>query len=195
MIVDGQTYSTVEIGNQIWTASNVSIVPRDRFGAALNEGRPLPQRHQSDWVGGDWVGADGQRGEYYTYYFGGEGTAADEDGYYYTWYAAQNVCPAGWRLPSDQDWQDLEEELGMPEAYLTRTAWSPNREAGIKLLAGGTNGFNAKLAGQPHSRRGGDAWFWSSTASYYRQLRPTGDLRRTDGSSTNSMSVRCLKNN
>jgi uncharacterized protein (TIGR02145 family) len=184
MTVDGQTYPTVQIGTQIWTASNVSIVP-----TGFNEGNVSGSLY---W----WLGADGEPAEYYTHSWATTGTAADEDGYYYTWAAAQNVCPAGWRLPSDQDWQDLEQELGMPEAKLTRGSWSAYTGVGTQLLAGGTSGFNAKFAGQQHQNRGLDAYFWSSTASYYRQLRHTdGSIRRYNGHSTNSMSVRCLKNN
>jgi uncharacterized protein (TIGR02145 family) len=176
MTAGGVTYPTVQIGTQIWTASNVSIVP-----TGFNEG------------------ADGNPGEYYTYYFGGGGTAADEDGYYYTWAAALNVCPAGWRLPSDQDWQDLEQELGMPENTLTRDgyydSWSAYTGVGTQLLAGGTSGFNAKFAGQPQGKRGDYAYFWSSTDTYHRVLRHTdGSIRRAKHS-WNSMSVRCLKNN
>jgi uncharacterized protein (TIGR02145 family) len=200
MTAGGVTYSTVEIGNQIWTASNVSIVPRDRFGAAMNEGRPLPASGlSSDWEGSSWVGADGNQGEYYTYYFGTSGsdwggTVEDEDGYYYTWYAAQNVCPAGWRLPSDQDWTELTDFVGNPRA--------------TNLLAGGSSGFNAKLVGQPHSNRGERAYFWSSTLSYSRLLRPgwPDSVNRISilgcGSScfgaispATPVSVRCLKNN
>ena len=94
---------------------------------------------------GTWTGADGQPGEYYTHSWATTGTAADEDGYYYTWAAAQNVCPAGWRLPSDQDWQDLEQELGMPEAKLTRGSWSAYTGVGTQLLAGGTSDLMLSL--------------------------------------------------
>lgn len=46
----------------------------------------------------------------------GPGGESDEDGYYYTWDAAMNVCPSGWRLPSDNDWKVLEGHLGMTSA-------------------------------------------------------------------------------
>jgi uncharacterized protein (TIGR02145 family) len=192
MTVDGQTYSTVEIGNQIWTASNVSIVPRDSNGP-MNEGNPLSGSNSV------WEGANGEPGEYYTHYWGSGGEAADEDGYYYTWAAAQNVCPTGWRLPSDQDWQNLERELGVIEQRLTRGAgwFAETRVAYTKLLAGGTSGFNAKLAGYPHQQRGSYAYFWSSDQYIYRQLRANGEyVSRASGQHiTHPRSVRCLKNN
>ena len=34
-------------------------------------------------------------------------------GYLYDWEAAHNACPPGWHLPSDQEWQQMEINLGM----------------------------------------------------------------------------------
>ncbi len=37
------------------------------------------------------------------------------EGKLYTFQQAQSVCPEGWRyLPSDDEWQKLEMELGLP---------------------------------------------------------------------------------
>lgn len=36
----------------------------------------------------------------------------DVFGRYYSWEDAQNACPEGWRLPSDEDWLELAEEFG-----------------------------------------------------------------------------------
>ena len=36
----------------------------------------------------------------------------------YTWDVAKIVCPKGWHLPSDNEWQILERTLGMPENNL-----------------------------------------------------------------------------
>ena len=36
----------------------------------------------------------------------------------YSWEAAQVACPSGWKLPSDYDWMDLENFLGMSESVL-----------------------------------------------------------------------------
>lgn len=58
-----------------------------------------------------------------------------EYGRLYTWQAAIQACPAGWRLPSDADWEDLEKSNGGTE------------KAGANLLQGGNSGFNAALGG------------------------------------------------
>ena len=35
-------------------------------------------------------------------------------GAYYTWEEAQEACPAGWHLPSEQEWVELLKSLGAP---------------------------------------------------------------------------------
>lgn len=84
------------IGAQTWSASNVALVP------ATN----------------NILGTD-----YWNAYSGTGGSAADDDGYYYTWNAAINVCPSGWRLPSDTDFKTLEGALGMSAANQDSVSW------------------------------------------------------------------------
>jgi len=46
----------------------------------------------------------------------------DTLGFLYNWYAIdQGVCPIGWRVPSDQDWKNLEETLGLNRTELNST--------------------------------------------------------------------------
>ncbi len=42
----------------------------------------------------------------------GCGVMDDIFGRYYSWEEAQNACPEGWRLPSDEDWVELSETFG-----------------------------------------------------------------------------------
>ncbi len=47
----------------------------------------------------------------------------------YDWETAKKVCPSGWHLPSDNEWKQLEETLGMPVSELNKEA-SFDRETG-----------------------------------------------------------------
>ncbi len=74
----------------------------------------------------------------------------------YTWQAAMETCPEGWRLPSVNDWEQLIEIAGGENNAFTG------------LLPGGTTGFNALYSGYRSLK--GDflsldraADFWSST--------------------------------
>jgi len=136
----------------------------------------------------------------------GPGGESDEDGYYYTWDAAMNVCPSGWRLPSDNDWKVLEGHLGMTSAQQNANDYR-GTDQGTKLKVGGSSGFEAKLTGYrawdgTFYNRGGLSTFWTSTessnsasaqrrtvhtdhAKVYRYMIPKGGY---------GFSVRCLKN-
>lgn len=44
----------------------------------------------------------------------------------YTYDAALQAVPEGWRIPSDEDWQSLESIMGMPSKELNSTDWRGN---------------------------------------------------------------------
>ncbi|SHN93795.1 hypothetical protein BHECKSOX_1085, partial [Bathymodiolus heckerae thiotrophic gill symbiont] len=127
------------------------------------------------------------------------GSAADEDGYYYTWDAAMNVCPSGWSLPSDSDWKVLEGQLGMSTTQQNLTGWR-GTDQGTQLKVG-VNGV--KLAGFRSTNgnfysRGVNADLWSSTgssSSAYRRSLKTDEARvsRSGSGKALGLSVRCLK--
>ncbi|SMN17537.1 major paralogous domain protein [uncultured Candidatus Thioglobus sp.] len=169
--------ASVSIGSQTWSASNVSLVPTTN----------------------NILGTD-----YWDAYVGthGFGDSSDEDGYYYTWDAAMNVCPSGWSLPSDSDWKVLEGQLGMSTAQQDVTGWRGTTE-GAKLKVGGSSGFEAKLTGFRYTdgsfyNRGDNTHLWSSTESGSHAYSRTLDTSvATVGHNTFTkaigFSVRCLK--
>ncbi|MBP1670026.1 MAG: hypothetical protein H6Q21_2392, partial [Bacteroidetes bacterium] len=64
----------------------------------------------------------------------------------YTASKAQNVCMAGWHLPSEVEWKILETTLGMDPAVLENTGWRGTDE-GAKLFKGAPDGFDAEFGG------------------------------------------------
>jgi uncharacterized protein (TIGR02145 family) len=74
----------------------------------------------------------------------------------YSWEAAMDACPDGWRLPALEDWDDMINFLG------------GEKKAFHELLPNGTSGFNAIFSG--YRSISGDflsleraADFWTST--------------------------------
>ena len=167
--------ASIKIGDQTWSASNVSLTPATNY---------IKGTH------------------YWDAYSGSGGTSADEDGYYYTWDAAMNVCPSGWKLPDDDDWKVLEGHLGMSAAEQVAPGWRGTDE-GTKLKVGGSSGFEAKLAGYRSTngsfyKRGDKTYLWSSTESgsnaYRRYLNSSyATVGRETSSKAHGFSVRCLK--
>jgi uncharacterized protein (TIGR02145 family) len=72
----------------------------------------------------------------------------EELGMLYTYAGAWKACPTGWRLPSDNDWMDLERALGMPQNQLMIDGYSTPRgnQSGM-LKVGGNSGLDFKISG------------------------------------------------
>ncbi len=101
--------------------------------------------------------------------YGNDAGQCDLDGRLYTFTAAVEVCPAGWNLPSDDDWKTLESILGMASDQLEISGETAARgtNQGAAIKEGGSSGFDAKLAGYATGSvfdlLGTDAYFWTST--------------------------------
>lgn len=124
-------------------------------------------------------------------------------GFLYDWSTAGQVCPAGWRLPSNEDWLELSRILG--PTYKTKLmksgVWNEEEQAGNE------SGFSAVPAGMRDNRgkfRAIDtaAYFWTSTKTgdpayaYGRELGLHGGAYASHqfGSHVDmSFSVRCIK--
>ena len=111
----------------------------------------------------------------------------------YAWQAAIDVCPDGFRLPTDDDWLILTETLGGADT------------AGILLKEGGSTGFDAKLGGNFHpevdlySFKDIKGFFWTATpkgfhTAWLRSIA-TGQKNVTRDYIGKSFyfSVRCIK--
>ncbi|KPJ98607.1 MAG: hypothetical protein AMJ60_07710, partial [Desulfobacterales bacterium SG8_35] len=115
--IDGNTYNTVVIGEQIWMAENLKVIH-------YSNGDPIPLVEGApEWdTMSSWVKA-------YCWYDNNP-NIGEVFGALYTWAAAMNgqpssdnnpsgvqgVCPSGWHLPSDEEWKQLEMHLGMSRA-------------------------------------------------------------------------------
>lgn len=97
-------------------------------------------------------------------------------GYLYTWdgaLAALEKLPEGWRLPTDEDWQELERTLAMdPEEIGRLEEWRGVRsgvllkeeKTGFGIRFGGTRAYgNFGDFGSPYMNKDMNAYFWSST--------------------------------
>jgi uncharacterized protein (TIGR02145 family) len=111
----------------------------------------------------------------------------------YTWNAANIACPAGWHLPSDEEWQELEKFLGMDFSELTKSNTWRGTDQGHRLISDTTISFNILLSGYRNppsnynllksqaffwtsSEKSGSAWFrqiYEGSAQIFRHTRPT----------------------
>ena len=89
----------------------------------------------------------------------------------YTQEAARENSPPGWRLPTDDDWKQLESYLGLEDEELDAFG-DRGLYAGLLLGKNGGTGFEARYGGYHNGCVGKDAhknWeshFWSSSSTY-----------------------------
>ena len=189
---DGNTYSTIKIGEQIWMGEN------------------LRSTHYSDGSPITYFNYDNDTSNVPIY------------GRLYSWAAAMNgeessnanpsnvqgIAPVGWHLPSKAEWQELADYLGG-----VNVAGGKLKEAGtnhwIAPNTGATNesGFTALPAGM-HDFTGifqwlGDHCAFSTSTGDLSQYEVSGIVLKTTESKMtiggfhpdDALSVRCVKNN
>jgi uncharacterized protein (TIGR02145 family) len=204
--IDGNAYDTVLIGTQVWMSKNLRV-------SKYRNGDPIPTNLSNTTWQNTTSGA-------YAIY---NNTAANDSiyGKLYNWYAVadpRGLCPVGWHVPSDAEWQTLETALGMPAAELNSTGnrgitqnvggqmkavsplWlSPNTGAtnssGFSGLPGGyRNNFSGSYANV-----GYNGYWWSSTQhsstnAWYRPLNYNlGGVIRNFNAKSYGFSVRCVR--
>ncbi len=135
-----------------------------------------------------------------------ESANCDIYGLLYSIDRAEEVCPSGWRLPTDDDWKDLELYLSMDQDDLDDVGWrGHDEEVGIKLVEGE---FNALFGGMRTISEGEgdeeaeyfnleDAGFWWAANPFYKRHIVDNEeqkgVNRQGCSTTDAYSVRCVK--
>ncbi len=199
---DGRTYEYKTIGSQTWMIENLAYLPS---------------------VSSSSTGSDSEK-HYYVYGYEGTSVSAAKStdnyetyGVLYNWEAAKTACPAGWRLPSDDDWKSLEKHLGMSYTDANISGWRYSGDVGEKLMSTsgwgwhndgtGTNssGFTALPGGSRDSNGGfyllnSYAFFWSFMEprwmyAWGRILHFLYDgVYRGRNYRRDGLSIRCIKN-
>ena len=192
---DGNVYTTVQIGTQCWMAKNLAYLPSVVPSATGSE--TTPYYYVYGYNGTDVATAKAQA-NYATY------------GVLYNHPATVDACPTGWRMPTHDDWTDLERAICTSETCLadfpkntTTTGWRGTDE-GTKLKSGGSSNFEALMSGLRDTDGsfysvGSGTTFWSSseggTGAWRRNLRTSySTVSRNTPSKAYGFSVRCLKN-
>ena len=198
---DGQTYRTVKIGTQTWMAENLNYEMRNSY--CYNDADSNCTKYGRLYT---WAAAMDSVGEWST-----NGKGCGYDPTCSPTYPVRGVCPEGWHLPSNDEWEALIVAVdGSITGYTnSNTAGSKLKSlTGWKAHIGITNedafGFSAFPAGFRGSYgsfylEGNYAYFWSSTENdsgsaysmdldyYYDNAYLSDDVKYY------GFSVRCLK--
>jgi uncharacterized protein (TIGR02145 family) len=207
--IDGNIYKTVQIDAQIWMAENLKAT-------RYNDGTDIPDA-TVNW------GSSGTPA--YCWYNNNADTCKAVYGALYNWYAistaangGKNICPAGWHVPTDAEWQELEFSVGMDYELIDTIGFHGTNE-GSKLKETGTthwgsltcfgtneSGFTGLPGGVRFyygifSSLGFMGFWWSSTEYYqptedawYRSLHyDYRNICRHFLHKKSGISVRCLR--
>ena len=204
MDIGGNIYQTIKIGTQWWMVENLKVI-------RYRDGEPIPHvTNNTDWSN---LGS----GAYCNYNNDVNNVATY--GRLYNWYAvndARGLAPAGWRVPMDADWKELEMFLGMSQTDADASGWrgspvggklkeigtvhwnSPNsdatNESGFTALPGGYRNIIGIFDNLEYY-----AYFWSSSENdenhaWSRYLNfYFSVVNRYSFDKRNGFSIRCVK--
>ena len=188
---DGNTYSTVRIGNQCWMRENMRTI-KDIYGDSLAT---------SD----------------YSLPSGGE-SAVSVKGYLYTFYAASNglssgtterirgICPLGWHLPTSADWEELSTYVQNQEKFYCNNNSTYVTKALSSPIGWSNSSYPCSTGNHPEENNatgftaiptdGGEyADFWASNLREYYIGHSNYSINSTSCSAGSKWSVRCLRDN
>jgi len=171
--IDGNTYNSVGIGSQLWMAENLKTTK-------YNNGELIGTTIPASLV------ITGESSPKYQWAYDGNESNVPIYGRLYTWYAttdSRSVCPAGWHLPSADEWDILVNYLAdngycfglspkdIGKSLASTSLWDDCYSVGAPGNDQATNnksGFNAFPAGErvhsgTFSLKGYNTTWWTST--------------------------------
>jgi uncharacterized protein (TIGR02145 family) len=145
--IDGNVYQAVKIGGRLWTTENLKVTH-------YRDGDPITHVMDTEEWADFFIRACCD--------YNNDSSSAEVYGRLYSWSVVNDkrgLAPADWRVPTDDDWSDLETALGMSpeEAYASglfgtpvggklkeagNAHWDPpntgaTNESGLSVLPGG----------------------------------------------------------
>ena len=187
---DENRYKTVEIGGKRWMAENLrfaapgSFCYEDKDIRCRSYGRLYPW-HVAMRLPDDFIVNPV------------EGAITVEH---------QGICPAGWHVPSQEEWNKLMADIAQMKkgsvaaALKTREGWA---RGGAPISE--YSGFNAIPAGARYSdgefmELGTSTYFWEASgggdvgAGYWNLINSKDEVMRAEDFENNAFSLRCVKN-
>lgn len=187
---DENRYRTVTIGDDVWMAENLRFAAKgsfcyeDKDNRCKNYGRLYP-----------WHVAMGLPANYIDESMSGQVKDVH-----------QGVCPEGWHIPKNEEWQALEKKVAelykgqIGSVLKNKEGWnnggaSITAESGFNILPAGN-----RFAEGEYTELGSSAYFWVAQggdgmgAVYWNIINAKNSFSQAEEFDGMSFSVRCVKN-
>jgi len=185
--IDGNSYKTVVIGTQTWMAANLMTTK-------YNDGTSIPNVTDNN----AWTNLTTP-----AYSWWENNVSQSDRGAYYNYYAVHtgNLCPTGWRVSTENDWDVLLAFLGdEPGDKLKATPTATYNKANETGFTAYMRGYRAGGSGT-FARAGEWGWFWiddgrplSPAIAARKELKSDSRGVNTGHSSMETgANVRCVK--
>jgi uncharacterized protein (TIGR02145 family) len=204
--IDGNIYKTVKIGSKWWMAENLKVSRYNNGDSIIYISQTKPDSEWSNLKTGAYCYFDKNFGFLYNFY-----TITD----------SRKIAPAGWHIPTDAEWKELELSLGMSTEDTDKLNWrgtdqgdklkiangnstywlvssdiyfiAGTNESGFTALPGACRIFNGQWGDITHT-----GFWWSSSVNgneaWYRGLDYNkANVFRFSGPGNYGFSVRCVK--
>ena len=186
-----QASDTVQIGDQVWMTKNINTL-------VFNNGDTILQARSNE----DWVNAAKNKIPAWCYMDNDQSNGA-ENGRLYNYWAVidtRGLAPEGWRIPTDDDFNKLLQEVGATNGNKLKST------SGWENGGNGTNslGFNATPAGYRNATglfnpKGRLTCWWtlteksSGSAFGYVLIAADNSFKKDEYYKRSGLSVRCLR--
>lgn len=201
--IEGNMYKTVVIGTKVWMAENLKVTK-------FNDNSEITLASESV----DWIVLTGAG---YCWYNNDPEFNKPIYGALYNWFAAStsNICPTGWHVPTDGEYNALEVALGLPQADVdiwglrgtdhgskmkSTTGWNTGQTgtntSGFTALPGGYRYYSDGTYQGQNSYE----YFWTATEhdaerGWYRRLAGTETgVYKASTDKRAGKAIRCVKN-
>ena len=206
--IDNNTYNTVQIGNQCWMKENLRTT-RFENGVIIPMGNMdsyTPYRYAPDEDSSN-VSTYGYLYNWVAVMHGTSSSSANPSG-------VQGICPAGWHVPSDSEWNTLTNYVrsqtqyccdnggnNIANALASTMGWNSSTSpcaVGNNASTNNATGFSALPAGNNYWNIGSRAFFWSATETgdyaYSRLFNSqTSSVSSNISNKFLALSVRCVR--
>ncbi len=152
-------------------------------------------------VGKTWMGDNLNYEMNNSWTYNNQDANGDKYGRLYSIEAAKDACPVGWRLPSDQEWDNLINSLGVNPAFkmMKKGAWDKNSGINSFCFSAMPGGYKSLSTGVYSTLKFYGYWWTASTNADGRFISKNisydNNSVLTIGYDNDiALSVRCIKN-